>query len=428
MSNLTICLTIFAACMLLFAWNRFPMSVVSLATLLALVVTKCLKPQEALSGFGDTNNMIIITMFIVAAGLNRTTFTEKLSRFIVKWSRGSLKYAFLGYLIMAFFLTNFIFSPLAVFAIVFPMSLSLSETFHLEPSKTAYPLVVVAIVCCCALPLSIAITNSGIYNGYLAEYGLSQYRMVPLDFMFARLPLAIVTLLWAYFYGFKHAPDRPVVPIEYHMAKTKEKKPLSPFGELMGVVIFFGVIFLLITQQFHGIPTWVVTFGGACLTVFCGVLTEKEAIAAIPVSASTIYVGCLAMAKALTVTGAGDIVGATVSQFLAGSHNGYLLGGIFFLVPFLLTQLMLNKAVIGIFIPIAILTCKAVGANPIGPILLVYSGALAAILAPMATPALPLAMSVGGYDQKALLKQGWLLSILLSVGYVFWVMTIYPAF
>jgi len=53
---------------------------------------------------------------------------------------------------------------------------------------------------------------------------------------------------------------------------------------------------------------------------------------------------------------------------------------------------------------------------------------MSAILTPMATPAIPMAMAAGGYDQKSLFKQGWLISILLSVGYIFFVMTVFPAF
>lgn len=196
----------------------------------------------------------------------------------------------------------------------------------------------------------------------------------------------------------------------------------------MGVIIFFGTILLLITKQFHGIDNWKITLAVALLTVFCGVLTEKEAIQAIPVSTSCIYVGCLAMATALTNTGAGDIVGQAASTLLAGTRNGYLIGAVFFIVSFLFTQIMLNKAVYGIFIPIAIMTCQAVGANPIGPILLSFSGAMSSILTPMATPAVPMAMAAGGYDQKSLIKQGWLISVILSVGYIFYVMTIFPAF
>lgn len=357
MNTLTICIIIFVLSMLCFAWNKFPMGLTALATMVLLIFTGCLDGKEALAGFANTNNIVIVTMFVVAAGLNRTQFIDNLSDRIVKISGGSFKRAYLGYLIIAFLLTNFLNSPLTVYAIVFPMCFAMSESFGVSPSKTMFPLAVVSVVCCCALPLSAAITDAGMFNGYLEGY-----------------------------------------------------------------------ILLLVTKQFHGIDNWKITLTAALLTVFCGVLTEKEAIQAIPVATSCIYVGCLAMATALTNTGAGEIVGQAASVMLAGSRNGYLIGAIFFVASFLFTQIMLNKAVYGIFIPIAIMTCQAVGANPIGPILLSFSGAMSSILTPMATPAIPMAMAAGGYDQKSLLKQGWLISLILSVGYIFYVMTIFPAF
>jgi len=39
-----------------------------------------------------------------------------------------------------------------------------------------------------------------------------------------------------------------------------------------------------------------------------------------------------------------------------------------------------------------------------------------------------MAMAQGGYDLKDLLKGGWLVTILIMVVYVFYVMTIFPAF
>lgn len=132
------------------------------------------------------------------------------------------------------------------------------------------------------------------FNGYLEGYGITDVALTPMDFMIARLPLAILTLLWAYFYGYKNAPEQPIIPIEVKAQKREDKKPLSKFSETAGVVIFFGTILLLITREFHGIATWKITFTAALLTVLCGVLSEKEAIKAIPVSTSCIYVGCLA--------------------------------------------------------------------------------------------------------------------------------------
>lgn len=259
MSTLTICIIVFVLSMLCFAWNKFPMGITALATLIVLVFTGCISGKDALAGFSNTNNIVIVTMFVVAAGLNRTQFIDKLSDKIVKISGGSFKRAYLGYLIIAFLLTNFLNSPLTVYAIVFPMCFAMSESFGVSPSKTMYPLCVVSIVCCCALPLSAAITDAGMFNGYLEGYGITDVALTPMDFMIARLPLAILTLLWAYFYGYKNAPEQPIIPIEVKAQKREDKKPLSKFSETAGVVIFFGTILLLITREFHGIDTWKIT-------------------------------------------------------------------------------------------------------------------------------------------------------------------------
>ncbi|HJB07716.1 MAG TPA: anion permease [Candidatus Enterocloster faecavium] len=426
--QIIICITIFILSMGSYVVNKLPMSVTALTTMMLLVFTGCIEGGEALSGFANTNNIVIVSMFVVAAGLNRTRFIDKMSEKIIQISGGSFKKSFMGYLILAFILTNFLNSPLTVFAIVFPMCFAMSEAFGISPSKTMYPLVLVCIVCYTVLPLSSVITQCDMFNGYLEAYGVKDYTLTPMDFTYARLPLAIFTLIWAFTYGLKIAPEKPVIPIEVVSKKKEEKKPLNPFSETMGVVIFFGTIILMITSNFHGIPTWQISTAGAILTVLCGVLTEKEAIKALPLSMSFIYVGSLAMATALTNTGAGDIIGSWLSNVLMGTQNGYLIGGAFFIVTFIITQFMLNKAVYAIFIPIAILTCQALGANPLGPVLLAFSGSMSAIMTPMATPAIPMAMGAGGYDQKSLLKQGWLLSIILNIGYIAWVMTIYPAF
>ena len=95
MSTLTICIIVFVLSMLCFAWNKFPMGITALATLIVLVFTGCISGKDALAGFSNTNNIVIVTMFVVAAGLNRTQFIDKLSDRIVKISGGSFKRAYL---------------------------------------------------------------------------------------------------------------------------------------------------------------------------------------------------------------------------------------------------------------------------------------------------------------------------------------------
>lgn len=76
--------------------------------------------------------------------------------------------------------------------------------------------------------------------------------------------------------------------------------------------------------------------------------------------------------------------------------------------------------------PITIMTCVALGYNPVGPLILTITGSLTAYMSPLATPTVPLMMSVGGYNQKDLLKMSWLPAIIVCITAVGWTMTIFP--
>ena len=73
-------------------------------------------------------------------------------------------------------------------------------------------------------------------------------------------------------------------------------------------------------------------------------------------------------------------------------------------------------------------SAKALGANPIGLVLLVNSASLTAFLTPMATPAVPCAWPTAGYDLKALIKCSWSITLILPIIYILYTMTIFPCF
>lgn len=428
MDQLNICIIIFVLTLVSYMANLIPMSVTALSGMALLALTGCVDAATILGGFANTNTTIMASMFVIAASLNRTSFIDKLSNGITELAKGSFKKAYFCYILLAMLLTSFLTSPMVAFAVIFPLASTMCKSFNVSPSKIMFPLVVICVGCCCILPFGAAITQAANINGFLETYGFTNITITALDFTVGRIPLLILLILWAYFIGPKFAPDKPPVSISASdNASKSEMKPLSPFRDFMGAFIFFASVTMLIFGS-KLVPAWQVCFVGAILTVICGVLSEKEAIANIPFSMVFLYVGALAMGNALNATGAGIVIGDWMSKFVGGTQNSYVLGAMFFLVTFILTQFMLNQAVMNIFIPICLLTCKAIGANPIGLLILVVAGSLTAFATPMATPAIPMAMGAGGYDIRSLFKQSWLICIILAVSYIFYTMTIYPCF
>ena len=427
MNTMTICIIIFVVSLALYGMHKLPMGVIGMGTILALVFTKCLDANSALTYFSNNNVIMMAAMFVVSAGLSRTSLIDRFSQAVNKMTGGSFRRTYLCYLILAMILTNLMNSPGACFCIVFPLAAQMCRDYNVSPSKVMFPLGMVCVACCCVLPFGASIQESGIFQGFLDTYetGLT-FRAI--DYTVGRWPILILAPLWAWTMGYKIAPEEPINPIAMTSVPASEKKPLNKFSDWAGVIIFFGVIVLFFMGSKIGIASWQACLLGAVLTVVCGTLTGKEAIAALPIDLACMLIGALAMAGALTATGAGDVIGDTLAAAVGNVHSGYMLGLIFFAIPFILTQFMQNQAVINIFAPIVIMTCKSIGANPIGLLVIITAAGLTAYMTPMATSALPIVMGTGGYDIKSLVKQSWLVSILFGIMYVVYVMTVLPCF
>lgn len=428
MNHLTICLIICLLTAVSYVIGKVPMGVTALLSMLAFVITGCLDAGTAAAYFGNGNGIMLVSMLVVAAGFNRTQFVKKCSTSVNKIAKGSLPRMMFGYMIVTVILAQFIQSSLVVFGIMAPMLASSCEDLDISPSKVMFPLSMASIATISVMPLGSGATQFAELNGYLEANAYTEYVVGLTDPMKARLPMLIFVVSYCVLLAPKFAPDKPVVEIAAMQARKDEKEALPPFKEKCGYIIFILVTVALILQNQLGLETWVICLTGAVLMVFTGVLSEKEAIASINWPMAFLFVGSLAMGGALTQTGAGEAVGGILADMADKISNPYIIGLIFFIVPFLLTQIMMNRTVMLIFIPIAILACKSMNANPIGVIILVQAACLSSFMTPMATPAVPMCIATGGYDLKSLIRQSLLPAALLCVVSVAWIMTVFPMF
>lgn len=427
MSQLAICLLIFGVTIVGYCSGIYSLATISMVSFMALTLTDCLSVQEAIGYFSNSNVIMIAGMCIVAAGFNRTQFCTNLADRISKVSKGSLSKMMLGYVIIGTILSQFIQSPVVVFGIVAPMLIASAESMGINRSKVVFPVGVVTICTCCTLPFGAGATIAAELNGYIESYGYTEHIVGFLDPMKARLPMLIIAVIYFAFFATKLAPENSLAKVANAAKNTVKKEPLKPFAEKASVIIFFGDALALMFAEKIGLTTWQICMIGAILMVLCGVLKPREATAALPVSMLILIVGALAMAGALSATGAGDLIGgiiANVVQKLGG--NSYIVGFIFFIIPFILTQFMSNRGTMMIFHPIAIATCASIGGNPVGLMILIQAACLSAFMTPMATAAVPYIMEEGGYNQASMVKQGMLFAVLACVVSVGWIMTIFP--
>lgn len=422
-----ICIALFVAMLVSFLLGKLPLGVTAGTTAALLVITGCTEAKTILSGIGSSNTVIIACMIVLATGLGRTSFPQKMTAGIRRLTRGNFRLAYLGVLLIGVVMTSMLTSPMAAYAITFPIMDSVCDEFGVSRSKAQFPLMVICLGCCAILPLGFAISQSAVFSGYMETYGFTQ-GFDAMDFFCGRWPMLFGCLAWAYFLAPKFTLDQPAVPISSLEVKKTETKVLSRFSDVAGVIIFVVVILGFIFNKYVGFPTWFLAFAGVMMMIICGTLSKQEAIRAIPVDICMLFVGANTMATALVGTGTAEWIGNIISNAVGSSANTVVLHAVFFIVPFVITQFMQNQSVMNVFAPIALITCSALGADPRGCLILISAGALTAYMTPSATAAVAMCMGAGGYDVKALFKMGWLFAVIASVVYVAFVSISYPAF
>ena len=238
--QITICLLVFLFMVISFSMNKIPMALTSMIGMLVLVISGCVDSKTALGNIGSNTVITMIAMFVIAAGLNRTQMVHHLSKMVYKVTKGSFTKVLAGYVLVTFALGQFIPSITALFALVCPLVVSMCEEMDISPSKMMYSIGLVAVAG------SFTITPIGPYaasfiedNGYLTEYGITDYAFTMFTEMSIKVPVVLFVLVWAIFFAPKFAPDKPVVPIKTTEGRKRaQREPLGPVQEVLGYAVF----------------------------------------------------------------------------------------------------------------------------------------------------------------------------------------------
>ena len=424
MNSMAICLIIFVAMVILFFLNKIPMSFTALGATILLVLTGCVDSATALGTFGSSTVITMAAMFVVAAGLGRTQMIDHISGLLYKITDGSFTKILASYVVVTCILGQFVPSIVALFALVCPLVQNMCERMKISPSKMMFPIAIASV------STTFIIEPIGPYaawyvtqNGYMESCGCTAIQFNMWSDTMVLLPVGIVTLLLAIFVVPRFLPDQPEFAIKEIAKKEMVKKPpLDPVREFLGYGIFIAVVIGLMA----GVSSWQITLIGAVLVVATGVLTEREAIDNLNMSTVLLYVGVSVVGEALGQTGAAELLGNGIAALLSGVTNGYIIGGAFYLVGFIMTSLLYNRAVSTVLIPLVVITCGSIGCDPRGPIILCALASMSSVISPLATAVVPMAMEAGGYSIKTVFKAGIIPGIVRGVVGTLIAMTLFP--
>lgn len=422
MTPLEITLLILVLTIVAFITGKIPFSVISAGIMLSLIMTGVMEPAEAFSGFINTNVVMFVAMFVIGAGLTKTSLIDKAEQLVVRYKDNPKMLIFLA--CIASSLLASITSATATAAIMISLLVGIANEIGTSRSKLLYP-----AMACANIATSMTFLGQGASNitwiDIMAKAGAPNELYI-WDFTIARIPLLVVSILYMTFVGYKLMPDIDNNTFVDGGHTGRKSAKLSPIKEKIAIIIIVVTILAMLFESVIGIPMYIVACIGAVLLVLSGILNEKEALDSIHQPTIFLFAGVLTLSEAIKITGAGDVVADWMISLIGNTTNPYLIMAVFFLIPFLLTQIMSNLATLTIFIPLVVSACMKIGIDPRAAVVGVLTASCISIMTPMAAPCQIMIIEPGGYALKDYLKCGTPLAVILAIMTIFLMPLMFP--
>jgi len=426
MSPLVITLIILLVVFVALLSGKFANGVVGGTVIVALMVFGILTPAEALSGFSNTNVVIMFCMMVLSAGLMKTNIIHNIVKLVNKVGRSETALV-AGFGLIAAIMAQFMNAFVAVGCLL-PFIVGMCRELKIPRSKVVFPVMIIALTFIFWLPIGQGVSyNVAQPNGYLESFG-SEIRFGMFDMTLARLAGCIVQPLFCIFVLPKLCPDKGDEALKEGLTREISVSTLSKARETLAYVISAGTVILMILAGTLKLNICMIACAGALLMVLCGVMDNKEAIGAVNWGMIFLFAGILPLSTALTKTGASDVIADFIIKLIGGSTNPWIISIVFVAIAFVSTQFLSNTACVQVFMPLVLMVSMKLGMNPIGIMGLVNIGCTASYLTPMANPGIPLCMAAGGYDLKDCIRIGLLPGLLICAVGVVWCSLFFPAF
>lgn len=422
MSPLSITLIILLLTIIAFLSGKVPMSIVSMGIILALIIFKILPVQRAFSGFINVNVVMFAGMFVIGAGITKTSILERTEHLVEKFRDKPKELMLISCIVAA--ILGLLTSGTSATAILMPLLIGISASIGISRQKILYPVAVVTNVAAASTFLGIGSSNMA-WSSIMMKLGAKQPLSL-LSFTWVRLPFLIAAILYMALVAPKLLPNRKNNTFHDNFATKDLHSQLSPKKEKLAIFIIVATIVLMILSNTIKVPIYLISTIGAVALVVFGILSEKEALKSINLPTIFLFGGVLALSDALQVTGAGNLVASLITNIVGKGSNAFLVMGIFFTVPFIVTQFMSNLATVAIFVPLVASTALKMGFDPRAAVLAVVTASCCSFLTPLASPPQAMIMEPGGYKLLDYLKAGWPLALIFIILGTFWCQIIYP--
>ncbi len=399
MSPTVITLLFLAFAIVMFVTEKIPLGLTSMIICIGLVVTNVLTVSEAFSGFIDSNVILFVAMFIVGGALFETGMANEIGSIVTKFAK-SEKALIIAIMAIVGFMSGFL-SNTGTAAILIPVVIGIANKSGFKRSKLLMPLVFAAAM---GGNLSlIGAPGNMIAQSALASIGLS---FSFFEYAIVGLPILIVGIIFYATIGFKLLPGNEVDDDDLLFDEVKDYTNVPKWKKVLSLVILVATLIGMIFEDKIGIKLCITGSIGAILLILTGVISEKDALKSIDLKTIFLFGGTLSLAKALQVTGAGELIADKVIGMLGNNPSPILFTFVVFVLCCIMTNFMSNTATTALMAPICLSIAQGMGADPKAVLMACVIGGSCAYATPIGMPANTMVMGAGNYKFMDYVKAG----------------------
>lgn len=417
-SIITLLFLLFAIVM--FVFEKIPLSVTSMIVCIGLVVTKVLTVKEAFAGFIDSNVILFVAMFIVGGALFETGMANKIGGLVTHFAKTERQLIIAIMVIVG--LMSGVLSNTGTAAVLIPVVIGIASKSGFSRSRLLMPLVFAAAaggnLSLIGAPGNLIAQSALQTNGL--SFGFFEYSKVG-------MPLLIIAIIYFAVIGYKLLPNKIMTgSTEFDNQPNFDNVP--KWKQMLSLIILILSLLGMIFEKQTGIPLSIAGCIGALALILTGVISEKSAIRSIDMKTIFLFGGTLSLASALEKTGAGKLIADVVIGSLGDTPSPFLLTFAVFMICCVLTNFMSNTATTALMVPICLSIAESMNADPRAVLMACVIGGSCAYGTPIGMPANTMVIGAGGYTFMDYVKSGVPLIVLAIILNMILLPILYPFF
>lgn len=408
MSPAIITLLFLAFAIVMFVTEKIPLALTSMIVCIGLILTKVLDPKEAFNGFVNTNVILFVAMFVVGGALFETGMANKIGAVVSKFAK-SERQLIVAIMVITGVMSGFL-SNTGTAAVLIPVVIGIAAKSGFSRGRLLMPLAFAA-----AMGGNLSLI--GAPGNLIAQSALQEMDMSFgfFEFGYVGLPILIIGIIFFSLVGYRFLPNETNIDDDGAFSDDVDYSHIPKWKQTLSLVILIMTILGMIFENQTGIPLYVAGCVGAILLVLCRVITEKQAYKAIDMQTIFLFGGTLALANALEVTGAGELIADAVIGLLGQNASPFALLTAIFLLSAVLTNFMSNTATTALLVPISLSIATGMGADPRAVLMATVIGGSCAYATPIGMPANTMVLSPGGFKFMDYVKAGLPLIVVSTI-------------